>query len=192
MILICAYDYFAWTNAMGEGIYIYYSFRLYTYYLNIIVVLQINAFTSALETRFEILNERLLDTFYTWTNTSKDEINILCSDFKSLNSFCPKQLTVNCIAKIHDVLCDIIDLINDFYGFNIVLLVSNIIVNCVMALNVTLIFGVGIQRANVKESTTEVIFDIVLLNLFWASLFLVSSFEFGARLAGSDVILYHL
>lgn len=172
MIFVCIYDYFAWTHAMGDDIYQHYSFRLYTYYLNVVIVLQIMAFSSSIQTRFEILNERLLDSFYNWSEDSKEEVMLLCDDFKNLNSFCPKYLTLKCITKMHDILCDIVDLLNKVYGFNIVLLVANIIVNCVMALNVTLIFGTGVQPANKNQDTSSG--NIVLLNVAWAALFLVS------------------
>lgn len=168
MLVLCVCDYLAWSYAMGYGIWKYYSFRLFTYYLNIIVVMQITSFACTLKTRFQILNECLINTFKSISNQPKDAINELRS--KIIRPVLPPCMNLRGVITIHDLLCDIVDLLNDFYGFNIVLLVANIIVNIVMALNVVLIFGTGIQALSEKDSA-EV---IVALNVGWAALFLVS------------------
>lgn len=146
-------DYLAWSYAMGYDLWLLYSFRLFLFYLNMIIVLQITSFACSVQLRFGIVNERLLDTFIQWFNEyeqrTRRRIKIeLCPRSYTITVF--KDLSIRSLISIHDSLCDVVEILNDLYGFNFFLLVSNIIVNCVMSLNIMMIFGTGIQVAKNK------------------------------------------
>lgn len=177
MIGISIYDYFAWSNTMGFELWLYYAFRLYLFYLNLLIVLQLITFTCALHTRFSIVNERLLDTFLQWSNeidcqTKREILNELMP--KSYTIDFEKYLSVRCICLLHDMLCDLLDIVNDLFGLNIFFLMSNVIINCVLCLNAILIFGTGMQEVYNKEADGAVL----VLNAFWALFFLVSIYFF--------------
>lgn len=173
IIILSYYDYYGWSKTMAFELWIYYSFRLFMFYINMIIVLQIAAIACSIHTRFTIINERLLDTFLNWTTAYDSQMKIQLK-----KELCPNTLTVNFmkylpikkISNIHDILCDVIDIVNELYGFNIFLLVSNIIVNCVMSLNIILIFGTGIQVAQNRDYE----YIVLALNAAWAIYFMVS------------------
>lgn len=166
-------DFFAWSYSMGYEAWIYYGFRLYMFYLNLLIVLQLTTFTCALHTRFAIVNERLLDSFMHWSNEldcrkKREIMNELCPEVLTISFV--KYLPVACITSIHDMLCDLLDVVNDIFGFDIFFLVANIIINCVLSLNAILIFGTGLQVATNQDGD----WAILVLNAAWALFCIVS------------------
>lgn len=175
LAMLCAYDYWTWTMALGFEIWKYYAIRLYSTYLNFLVVIQICTFASALKVRFEILNERLFFVSMEWVGNLESSKAIVLRDLffsYKKNSGTPELdgLNLKCLIRMHDLLCDLIKLVNEAFGVNVVLLVCNIIINSVIAFNLMFIYGIGAQTS--RTNNWE---DIMALNTFWALVFVVSN-----------------
>lgn len=173
LAILCISDYLVWSNAMGYDIWFYYSFRLYMIYANLIVVLQLLEYTSNLQVRFSVVNEKLLDTFLHCSNDHDQNVKMkILKELskKNLIVVCTKYLPVKELIYIHDLLCDVVELINNIYGFKIFLFVLSIIVTSVLVLNTVFLFATGLQVAFFPEYAIY----IVLLNVCYALFFAVS------------------
>lgn len=174
-IILAVSDYFVWTAAMEYDLWKHYSFRLYLFYTCLLIVLQLLEYACTLHTRFVILNERLLDTFMNWSKdfdqqAKKEMMNELFPNAMTLVA--NKYLTVKVLTQIHEKMCDILDAVNDNFGFNIFMLIANIIVNTVLALNTILLFATG-MLITFNPHYSEY---VVALNVGWAFFFAVSTY----------------
>lgn len=176
--LLCIADYLIWTNAMIyelRNLWIYSSFFFYMIYANLIVVLQLVEYASNLQTRFSIVNEKLLDTFMHCSGDFDQNMKMKVVKELSPSSLkltCRKYLPVKDLRYIHDLLCDIVDQINNIYGVNICMFVLNIILISVLVLNAGFLFATatGLPLTFHPEHTKQ----IVLLSAFFLLFFGVS------------------
>lgn len=172
-LLICFGDYFVWFTAMDCTAWKYFGFKLYTIYACMLVGLQIYEFASNLRDRFVIVNEKLVDSFLLWSDDYDPlEKKQLLEEIypKELTAVCTKYFSVKDLTNLHDMLCDVMDLLNEIYGCVIFLLVSNFIVTGVVVLNVIFLYVTGMQVAVHEEHAGRV----VLLNATCAFFFAVS------------------
>lgn len=174
LVLLCITDYCVWINAMGHDLidlWGYSSFLLYMIYANLIVVLQLVEYACNLRMRFSVVNEKLLDTFLHCSGDYDQNLKRKVVKELSQNNLmltCAKYLPVKDLRYIHDLLCDIIDQINNIYGFNICLFVLNIVLTTVLVLNVGFLMFSGIQAVFYPEFSTHVIMLSVFYSLFFA------------------------
>lgn len=178
LLLLCIYDYWTWSSSLGIEVWIYYAFRLYSYYLSLVIVIQICTFATAIQLRFKMLNERLFDVSLDWLGNVESTESLTIRDLflsykKSSAEVKAIGISLHCCIKMHDLLCDVIGLLNDCYGLTIVLLVCATIINSVIAFNLTLIFSTGAQPASDTNSL-----HLIMLNVFWAAFFMVSQVIF--------------
>lgn len=174
LLLICIYDCYTWTTTIGIYVWQFYSFRLYSFYLSLVVVFQIYTFATALKVRFKMLNERLFDVSVDWLgNVECIEALAIRELFLSYKKSSQKArangISLHCLLKMHDLLCDVIELLNNAYGLNVVFLVCTIIINSVIAFNLTLIFSSGVQPAPGNTAM-----HLIALNVLWAIFYMVS------------------
>lgn len=104
-----------------------YPVKYCVFYYKFIIYIQIQTKVNIIKERFESVNKIL----YCNSNEYKNQADSICMRKTTLE--------LHSIFEAHDILCDMIDIVNDMHGFQIFLIICSIIVAILNLLNAGII-----------------------------------------------------
>lgn len=143
-----------WARVVEFPIWLFSIFKMYTLYLFMLLVFQIIVYADDIHLRFATINDRLMESFKHWSINDfySHEIKKIINDVypTGFGSVGIRNVTVKELRILHCLLCDVMDLLNSFFGVLLFLMVPNVIVGVSILINKIFLFTSGVDDGSYR------------------------------------------